>query len=81
MGETKILNVKIGGMHCGSCINHIENVLKPLGATKVSIDLANALGHIRFEDDDILADVFLDAIEDAGYSAEKRSLIDAEALN
>lgn len=78
MAQKRILNVKIEGMHCGSCINHITNVLKPLGATDVDIDLGRRFGRINFEDDEILADVLIEAIEDAGYETTKLSVIDAE---
>ncbi len=65
-------------MHCGSCINHITNVLKPLGAKHTDINLARRSGRIHFEDEAILADVFIEAIEDAGYEVTKLSVIDAE---
>jgi|GEM_PF-721744 len=80
MNGKKVLNVKIDGMHCGSCVNRITSMLKPLGATSVDIDVANKIGHIWFEDEDILADVFIDAINDAGYEATKRSVVDATMM-
>jgi len=77
MASEKILNVKIEGMHCGSCINHLTNVLKPLGATNVDIDIGRKFGRISFADEAILADVMLEAIEEAGYEPTKLSVIEA----
>ncbi len=74
MATTKILSLRIRGMHCGSCINHLERVLKPLGATDVDIDIANGFTRITFTDEEILADVFLEAISEAGYEPERLSV-------
>ncbi len=75
MGTLKVLNFKVEGMHCGSCINHIENVVKPLGAITVDINLTRHFGRITFDDDDLLGDVFIDAINNAGYIAEKLAVM------
>ena len=77
MNNEKILNVKIEGMHCGSCINHLDNVLRTLGAKNVDINLGRRFARITFKDDDILSDVFIEAIKKAGYNPTKLSVIKA----
>ncbi|TVP97029.1 MAG: copper chaperone [Acholeplasmatales bacterium] len=63
------MNIQIENIHCGSCINPINRVLKPLGATKIVINLSRRFGRIMFEEEAILAEVFIEAIETAAYKA------------
>lgn len=69
------LRVKIDGMHCGGCINHITNVLERNGATDVDINIARKFGMVEYEGDKRLAHVFVDAIEQAGYTPTLLSVL------
>ncbi len=75
MTKRKLLTVKLGGIHCASCVTSIERVAKDLGALKVDIDLGERKGRITFADDDILADALINAIEGVGYKATRQSLV------
>ncbi len=62
-------------MHCGSCINHIENVLKPLGATDVDIYIERKFGRITFNSDQTDPDTFIESLTQSGYEVTKLSVI------
>ena len=78
MSTLKVLNVKIEGMHCGSCINHLDNVLRPKGAKNVDINLGRKFARITFEGEDRVADTFIETIEKAGYTPTKLGVFDWE---
>jgi len=74
MSETRYeLRVKISGMRCASCLNHLESALTKAGALKSDISISRGFGKVWFtglmENDS----VFINAIEDAGYEAQKLS--------
>jgi len=73
-----VLRVKIEGMHCGSCINHLDNVLSREGATDVDIDIARKFGVITFVGESDDADIMIRTIEEAGYTPTKLSVVPKE---
>ncbi len=65
-------------MHCGSCINHITNIVNRLGVIESDINLERKFGRFTFKDEVEFADIIIDEIQSAGYETEKLSVIDAE---
>ena len=72
----KTVNIKIEGMHCGSCINHITTKLARLEVLDVDIDIARKFTRIKFDQDVDYADTIIETINNAGYETKKLSVID-----
>ena len=67
---SKILQLKISGMHCGSCAKIIKmNIEEVSGVSEIKIDAENGTASVNAEDfvktEDVLA-----KIKEAGYEAE-----------
>jgi copper chaperone len=60
------VTLKVKGMSCGHCVNAVENALKQVGA-KGSVDLANGLVTIEYDETKVTLDQLKQAIEDQGY--------------
>ena len=69
-----ILRVRIDGMRCASCVNHIESSLQKNGASRVNINISRKFGTVEYEGDEAMAALFLDTIKEAGYEPVKLSL-------
>ena len=44
------IQIKIGGIHCGGCINGIETRLLRSGVTRFDLDLATYVATIEYEE-------------------------------
>lgn len=58
--------IKIDGMKCNNCKNHIIKALKELNISKVKVDLKKGIAIIK-SDNEISNDKIIKAIEDIGY--------------
>ena len=67
-GEVNMQKVtlKVEGMSCGHCVNAVENALKNAGA-KGTVDLANGMVTIEYDENNVSLDKLKQAIEDQGY--------------
>lgn len=67
-GEVNMQKVtlKVEGMSCGHCVSSVENALKQVGA-KGSVDLANGMVTIEYDENKVSLEKLKQAIEDQGY--------------
>lgn len=67
-GEVNMQKVtlKVEGMSCGHCVNAVENALKNAGA-KGTVDLANGMVTIEYDENNVSLDKLKQSIEDQGY--------------
>ena len=67
-------NLSIRGMHCASCAKIIENsVSKVKGIKKVTVNFATEKAYIEFNEKIATIGRIVEAIKDAGYSAEEEN--------
>ena len=65
--EVQTRTLKVGGMHCASCVNSVQQVLEQLeGVEEASVNLATETARVKYSGDLILDD-FEEAVERAGY--------------
>lgn len=67
------LRVKIEGMRCASCLNHLDSALTKAGAEKSDISIAKGFGKVWFKGPKEMDELFTEAILDAGYEPTKLS--------
>lgn len=67
------LRVKIEGMRCASCLNHIDNALTKAGALKSDINIGRGFGKVWYKGYPEMDEHFIEAIKDAGYEPTKLS--------
>ncbi len=66
----KIINIKINGMTCASCVLHIETDLKELdGVKEAVVNLPLKKGSITFDPEKITEKDIINAVKKAGYKA------------
>ena len=66
----KIINLKISGMSCASCVLHIENDLKKLkGVKSAVVNLPLKKGSVEFNTAEISEKDIIEAVKKAGYTA------------
>ncbi|NGX63769.1 MAG: Copper-exporting P-type ATPase A, partial [Candidatus Anoxychlamydiales bacterium] len=66
------INFSISGMHCASCVNSIEKEIKKIdGIKKLSINFASSRAFVEYDDKKANQEKIFEAVEKAGYSAEK----------
>ena len=69
--EIKQLDLKVEGMTCASCVNHVENALsKVQGVNSVNVNLATEKASLWFKTD-VPADQLVKAVQDSGYGVAK----------
>ena len=70
--ETKQqITLNIEGMHCASCIVHVENALTKLeGVATASVNLATEQATVEYLSDTLTLDDIRAAVSDAGYAVE-----------
>jgi len=60
--------LKIGGMSCQHCVQHVTNALKELpGVLSVNVDLATTKATLQIDEAYFNIDEAAEAINDAGY--------------
>jgi len=60
--------IKISGMSCQHCVQHIENALQQSrGVNKVRVDLTEEKAYIEYDPSIINVDNLLQVIKDTGY--------------
>ncbi len=74
----KVVNLKIEGMHCGSCINRIDRAARLAGAKDVDVNLPRRFGRLTYDDDTTDAEVLRQAIAEAGYDVTKLGVFDQD---
>lgn len=63
-----VLNLKVGGMSCGGCVNSVKRLLTALdGVYAVEVDLAQGQVTVDYDAARVEAEVMRRAIEDGGY--------------
>ena len=63
-----VLNLKVGGMSCGGCVNSVKRLLTALdGVHAVEVDLAQGRVTVDYDAARVDAEVMRRAIEDGGY--------------
>ena len=69
-GTTSVAELSVEGMHCGSCVDLIEETLgEQAGVTSASVDLDAARAVVEFDPSQVDLDEIRAAIADAGYAA------------
>jgi copper chaperone len=67
----KTTTIKIGGMSCDGCAKSVTRALKALpGVGKADVSLGRAEASIAFDPEKVAKPALVQAIEDAGFSAE-----------
>jgi Cu+-exporting ATPase len=65
------ITLKVGGMHCASCVLHVENALKKLdGVVAASVNLATEQANIEYVQSLLTIDDLQVAVSGAGYSSQ-----------
>lgn len=65
------VELKVSGMHCASCANHIEEAIKKLpGIESATVNLAAERATVRYDSAMTSLDQIVAAVAAAGYSAE-----------
>lgn len=66
--QTRIIN--IAGMTCGGCVASVHTATNEIdGVQTISVDLADNLATVTFDDSKTSAEAIATAIEDAGFDA------------
>jgi copper chaperone len=66
------LHLKIEGMHCGACVNRVNNALSNLAGIEVEkVDIGAA--EVHYDESSISPDAIVSAVTKAGYPAQKTS--------
>ena len=69
--ETETL--KVGGMHCASCVATVEKVLKGIeGVSDASVNLATETARVIYDPDAVAYEEFVKAVGDVGYEITGR---------
>ena len=69
--EKKRLILRIGGMHCQSCVRLIESTVGDLpGVDRVQVSLAEKKGIVTFDPAQVSREKIVHAIQDLGYTVE-----------
>jgi len=65
------IQIKIGGIHCGGCINGIETRLLRSGVTRFDLDLATYIATIDYEETLTNPQKIVADISGLGYQAKE----------
>ena len=69
------IDLGVGGMTCASCVRRVEKALGRVpGVSAVSVNLATETARVAFEGRPPALAELIQAVEDAGYKAETRTL-------
>jgi len=70
--STAVLNV--GGMHCASCVSHVENALQKLeGVRRASVNLMTEKAVVEYDPARVTTEALSHAVAAAGYQARVES--------
>ncbi len=73
--KIKETNFPILGMTCASCVAHVEKALNEIpGVYKATVNLATERATVKFADDEIDADVLVEAVRNSGYDVPAETL-------
>ncbi|KYH38687.1 MAG: ATPase [Candidatus Bathyarchaeota archaeon B26-1] len=76
-GETREINLRIGGMHCAACAATIEKALKRLeGVKSARVNFAAEIARIEYDPSVISILDLRRAVQDAGYKVEAEEEVD-----
>lgn len=68
------LDLKIGGMHCGSCAMLVQTAVEELpGVSKAAVDKGRETAHVEFDPAVVSISRIITIIEEAGYTAARAS--------
>lgn len=71
LGKPKSLKLKITGMTCAGCSNHIYNALKAVeGVIEHTVEFPGDLATITYDPDKTNPEAIIKVIEEIGYKAE-----------
>lgn len=65
----KIVILKIEGMSCNNCKNHVEKYLNSQDGVKATVDLEKALATIEYDEEIVTISDLERFIEEAGYES------------
>ena len=72
MSKATELNLKIGGMHCASCVNSIEQGVRSLdGVAECRVNLAVRSASVAFDRSRLSEEQIIDCIRQLGFEAAK----------
>ena len=67
----KTTTIKIGGMSCDGCAKSITRALQAVpGVSKAEVSLERAEATIAFDPEKVAKPALVEAVQDAGFSAE-----------
>jgi len=62
--------LKVTGMNCGMCVNHVTKALQSVAGVKLAaVDLNSGAATVK-HDEDAKAEAMMEAVEEAGYQAQ-----------
>ena len=66
-----VLELKVGGMHCGGCASRVQRTLIGLeGVSEARVDLQAESARVVHDGREGLTELAVNALVEAGYSAE-----------
>jgi P-type Cu+ transporter len=72
--STELREFDVHGMTCASCVSRVERKLKKVpGVVEAQVNLATERATVRFDPDSTTENALIDAVINAGYSAEART--------
>ncbi len=67
----KTTTIKVGGMSCDGCVKSVTRALQAVpGVRKADVSLERAEATIMFDPEKVAKPALVEAVEDAGFSAE-----------
>ena len=73
--NSKRLTFPVEGMHCASCVNHVDKALEGVeGVAEATVNLATEKASVTFENGAVDARALVEAVEQAGYAVPMETL-------
>jgi copper chaperone CopZ len=63
----------VGGMHCGSCVRHVQEALGEIAGVSAEVDL-DAATAVVLHPADVDVQQLLDAVDEAGYEVAVKEI-------
>ncbi len=67
----KLVELNIEGMHCNGCSTRLEKVLNEMDGVSAKVSLEDKKANIEYDEEKVTLEEVIEAIEDAGFSAEE----------